>query len=70
MLKNLFKKSKSKLIIMVLELVIDFLNDYILKIKLGTELTPFKVEKDDERENPISVSSANVITDLLNKFKK
>lgn len=64
----MFKKIKKKILVLILETIVDLINDVILSIKTGSNITPFKVEKDEERDNPISVN--NTTNSILNKIFK
>lgn len=64
----MFKKIKKKILVLILETFVDLINDVILSIKTGSNITPFKVEKDEERDNPISVN--NTTNSILNKIFK
>lgn len=64
----MFKKIKKKILVLILETIIDLINDVILSLKTGSSITPFKVEKDEERDNPVSVN--NTTNSILNKIFK
>ena len=70
MFKNIFAKGKKRVLIMALEIIVDLANDYIIKLKTGNALTPFKVEKDSERSNPISQTATDEFLSSLFKNQK
>lgn len=59
---NILGKLKSKAYIYIIEIIIDVLNDYLIYLKSGKPMTPLKVERDDERDNPIKT---DFITNLF-----
>lgn len=69
MFKNIQKRILRKIIIMLVEVIIDFLNDYLINLRTGAPLTPMKHEQDNERDNPISQTAVRDKTnDFINKI--